>query len=267
MSCSNNLKQLIIAAHHYHDANREFPPAAMRMSKSTDHSIGLHVLLLPYLEEGNIASRIGREINVSKIEELLKTVDITVYWCPSRPRSQQEDYTDASHFTSTYAGVMGSNRPGRTWVLESSHCGNVAIDGVFLPYKSISTRSMTDGTTHTLALGERTYQLRSHFRGAFFLGNSNFVVGEAANKPTKVCVDHAKNMTYGIARPEDAGHYVLAQSAPAGAPKSVLFNDLYYGSEHPSGCHFAFVGGSIDFFSNDMDLTLLKDLSTRNGGE
>lgn len=267
MSCSNNLKQIMLGVHNYSAARKMFPSAAERNTTADSHSIGLHVAIMPYLEQTAITNAIGKNKNVSNIDSVLRNTNIPMFWCPSRPQEDPDEYvTEVGYYASTYYGNMGAGFPDSRWLLEAAHCGNVAMDGVFIPYISIDPKDVTDGLSNTFALGERTYQIRSFFSGAWFLGNANFVVGKA-NDPSKVCVDSSKSMRWGIGTPESLGYYVSSNLVPPGANKNILFNDLFWGSEHPGGCHFAYADGSVHFVSDSTSLSLLRNMATRNGAE
>src|SRR5262249_20620202 len=60
LKCGNNLKQLALATHHYHDARGRFPPGLVPVDRSGGHFAGgttLWVELLPYLEQANLHQR------------------------------------------------------------------------------------------------------------------------------------------------------------------------------------------------------------------
>ena len=62
MSCTNNLRQLAIAAHHFHDSHGKFPPGVRLPVLVRDRPTGgtnLWVELLPYLEQDNLYKRVG----------------------------------------------------------------------------------------------------------------------------------------------------------------------------------------------------------------
>ncbi|MBX3435134.1 MAG: DUF1559 domain-containing protein [Pirellulales bacterium] len=268
MACSNNLRQMMLGVLNYESSRRELPPAAQRLAVADARSIGLHVAIMPYLEQTAITSAIGNEQDVSKIDLALRNLNLPIYWCPSRPQVEPEEYVnDVGYYASTYYGSTGPGCvPDGRWALETSHCGHVSLDGVFVPFLAVKLREISDGTTNTLAMGERTYQIRSYFSGAFFVGNTNFVVGKASD-PSKVCVDSSKSMRWGIGTPERTGYYVRSSDVPPGARKDILFNDLFWGSEHPGGAHFAYADGSAHFISDSTALNLLRNQASRAGGE
>lgn len=268
MSCTNNLKNFILAAHNYHTAHNEFCSSA-ELAGNNDSSIGMHITLLPYLEEGAMHDSVDRSLDQTQnrslkeatLAEGLAQSQIPAYWCPSRDSSEKEDWTGQGVGMMTYYGVMGGKRNGNFYDLEDSHCGDVFHDGVFYPYEKVAIKDITDGTSQTLAIGERTYSLRAFFAGAFYTGTEPYLPGG------KVCSNSAKNMWHGITTPEEAGYYVQSQTAPDGVLKKVTYNDLFWGSEHPGGAHFAYADGSVHFLTDDTSLPILRNLASRNGGE
>lgn len=269
MSCSNNLKNFILAAHNFHTAHNEFCASAELPGIQGKSSIGMHITLLPYLEEGAMFESVdnaldktpNRVLQEAQLAEGLAQSQISAYWCPSRDSAEKEDWTSQGVGMMTYFGVMGGKRNGNFYDLEDGHCGDVFHDGVFYPFEHVAIKDITDGTSQTLAIGERTYNLRGFFAGAFYTGSEPYLSGG------KVCSYSAKNMRHGITTPESAGYYVQAQDYPAGAPRIIAFNDLFWGSEHPGGTHFAYADGSVHFLTDDTSLPILRNLASRNGGE
>lgn len=265
MSCVNNLKNMMLAAHNYNEAHGQLPAGSLPLDDDETGSRGLHFELLDYIEQGVLKDAASTEAPAA---ELFATF-VDLYWCPSHPAIETEDYTLDGYPTTTYYGVMGAGRHGNIWwvsgeegkPLEQGHCGHVYKDGMFYPYEHVKLKSVTDGTSHTLAIGERIYQLRSFFHGASISGAANY------RDATKICCQPAKNMRWGITTPERAGYYSAAQTYPPGAVRNVLFNDLFWGSDHPGGVQFAFADGSVHALDKATSLIVLQNLATRNGGE
>jgi len=279
-SCANNIRQLMLAALNYHDSKKEFPASAFEVEgpggQTAEHvALSWQIQVLPFVEEANMSDRIGSAVKLGDLataELALQESEIGMYWCPSTGRADEENFTQQEFSTTTYFGVTGSevidsqgnsiplveNKEYRN--LEDGHCGDLFINGVLVPYAPISLRQVTDGTSKTFVFGERIYELRSFFTGAFFVGRSS----DAA---TKVCSHASKNMRWGITTQEDVGYYVFDSFAPSGAPKSIRFNDLFFGSNHTSGSYFANADGSARFFGDDTELRILQAFSTRNGSE
>src|SRR6266478_9214111 len=86
MKCTNNLKQIGLAMHSYHDANMMFPPGGT----STNYSPGIgtgyscHVFLLPYLEQGNVYTGLVLSRPESDpANDVAEASKIGVFLCPS----------------------------------------------------------------------------------------------------------------------------------------------------------------------------------------
>ena len=69
MKCGNNLKQIAIGLHAYHDANHSFPPGDNRSV-----GMGYHVYILPYIEQDNLYKQFVFTSTVSKRHPLVDPV-------------------------------------------------------------------------------------------------------------------------------------------------------------------------------------------------
>ena len=152
--------------------------------------------------------------------------------------------------------MTGAGRNGNVKDLEDGHCGDYYTDGMFYPHSKVRTSSVTDGLSSTLAVGERVYELRSWGKGAYF---------DSGSPDNKVCSFATKNVFYPVnTGPEDVGYYI---TDPDHSPKTVLFNDLMFGSRHPGGANFLLGDGSVRFLTEEMEFEVFQDAATRNGEE
>lgn len=279
-SCGNKMRQLMLAALNYHDTMGEFPASAFPVEgpggEGTDqHSLSWQIQILPYIEQANMSDQIGQAVRIGDLsgaELALQESQLDLYWCPSAVREDEENFTAQNFATTTYFGVAGAevlDLQGNSTPLEDkkdyrnledAHCGDLFVNGVLIPYDPVRIRQVTDGTSNTFGFGERVYDLRSFFTGAFFVGRSS-------ENATKLCSHASKNMRWGITTPEGVGYYVFDNRAPSGAAKIIRFNDLFFGSNHTGGCYFAYSDGSASFLAEDTELRVLQALSTRNGSE
>ena len=168
------------------------------------------------------------------------------------------DQTDGELLISTYWGIGGVPRDGETIGKADFFCGLAATNGTFFPDSKVRIAEIEDGTSNTIAIGERTYTFRAWMTGATWSGNSKKAIcGEASN-----------NLVYPInANHEQFGYYVGDNLRPDGTLADLPLNDLFFGSFHPGGANFALTDGSVQFLSEDIDLTVLKGMSTINGQE
>ena len=260
-SCTNNLKQLGLAIQMYHDANGRFPPGANLHALEDKESIGWRVLVLPYLEEGNLYDQIQPTPDGGSFDQRPRQDFVNVLICPS---AERQDDNPALPKVSNYAGVAGPGRDNRRIdVINDFFCGDVSTDGIFFVRSRTKIAWIEDGTSHTLAIGERTY----HFSEDWMFGARRF--GDLPTETTadgEIYMGAAKNVTYEI----NARRYYIGDSnAPPDAnPDDLIkFNDLFFGSNHPSLAQFCLADGSVRPLYETIDFTVFGDLSTIAGGE
>jgi len=255
VQCANNLKQLGLALHIYHELLGAFPPGTAWEIDAMNARMGLHVFLLPYLEQENLYSQLERERPVYEgLNREFGETTLEVFVCPSDGKQPVDPFPPGGYqwHTTNYVGVMGPGRDGKLVDLEDSHCGDYSLDGMFYPYSGTRVADVLDGTSNTLAIGERTYQLRAWIKGGYYISSFK----------EYVCVYAAKNVRWPLNSDPDVLCY---WDCPE--PWPCLFNDLYFGSRHPGGAQFTFVDGSVHFIMETIDFQVYQDLATIAGGE
>jgi prepilin-type processing-associated H-X9-DG protein len=239
LQCQNNLKQMGLALHNYHDSNQCLPPgyvAALPYSDgATDTTPGWawSALLLPYIEQGPLYNSIRFNLpvqhaqNAAPVQTLVK-----VYLCPS-------DLTPQSAFTvpdafgklvalaapSSYAACVGGD--------ESDAAGPTGF-GVF--YRNSRTRltDITDGTSNTILVGEKSW------------GNANGVWAGAINNG--VMLRGKQNPCPGSgAAFYPAAALVLAHSHLNNALTDTDGGLDDFSSRHTNGSNFLYGDGSVHF--------------------
>ena len=247
--CSYNLRQLGLAIHAYHSTHNQFPPGSTLAPRADAASESWHVYCLSHLEEQEIADLILKHRDPI-------APHLSIFLCPSDPALVGGNQL---HFTN-YAGSAGAGRDvGHIIDLEDKFCGDVYTDGVFYPLSKTAAKNITDGMSHTLAIGERTYMKQIHIwaHGAFWIGSAD----------QRLCLIASKNVRWPINSPvSTSGYYVFDRDAPV-AERTMRMNDLYFGSRHPGGAWFTFADGSVHFVSEDIAFSVYQDLATRDGGE
>ncbi len=180
-SCKNNLKQLGVALHNYHDTHNVFPPAFAR-SIQPDGSApsggwGWGVMLLPFIEQPGLYDALRpntepfHEIVAAdtpgEAQRILLQTPINTYRCPSdtgAPINNQR----ANYGTSNYIGIWGAH------VDAGLHTG--AGNGCMFFNSRIGFRDILDGTSNVLVLGERAFvnnPPRMPWRGGIYAGVNN----------------------------------------------------------------------------------------------
>ena len=253
--CRNHLKQQMLSALHYEEQQGALPAGARVHQEEYAKSISWRVLVLPYLEQQALLDQLDPTpeggLNNPSGHELIPDT----FLCPSASPDLPADGRLPAHFEA----VSGAGHSAELrWDLDDSFCGDVFVDGTFYPDSQVRLGQITDGTSHTLALGERTYLLHDWMLGATWVDSPQ----------DWLCVYSSKNVRYPInAKHSQFGYSLSDPYAPEGAPRTILGNDLFFGSEHPGGAHFVMVDGSVHFFAESLDFVLFEDLASRNGGE
>jgi len=257
-SCQSNLKQVGLGLQNYHSQYEVLPPGMRMHAMKNRPSTPWRVLVLPFVEEQALFDQIApieaasHSLYGGMSDLSPRQISLPLLGCPSAEPTEGTD--QVSH----YAGVAGTPGEGESWDLEDVHAGDVQRNGVLYPESRVRLDHINDGTSHTIAVGERTYLFRHWLIGATWKGDPL----------ERVSMGSAKNVVYPInANHTQFGYYVSDRQAPAGAERTMLLNELPFGSHHPGGAQFALADGSVQFLSEDIDITLFYSMSTRDGGE
>ena len=258
--CKNNLKQIGVAMHSYHASRGCFPPGLLLHAQQVRPSASWRALVLPMMEDAALYEQIGviedpSDKNYGGVTSRLPgTYELPMFLCPSadKPAGQFKE----SH----YAGVSGSVGAEDKWDLEDTICGDVQRNGMLFPGSRVRMAHITDGGSNTLMVGERLYIFRDWLVGGDWRGTSG--------NYTQVCMGSSKNMVYPVNADHDKyGYSVQDATAPSGATRSMLLNDLEFASHHPGGAQFLYADGSVQWVDEDATLPVLYALASRNGGE
>lgn len=269
--CKNNLKQIGIAIHSYHDRNRILPPGYVSIydkfrRKEVGPGWGWGTRILPDLEQQPIYDRVIFEeaMHLPKFETI-RTTQLDVFFCPSddMPKvwtakngsvwmqdgvifSAEEPICDVAG--SNYVGVFGIGEPG------------VDGDGVFYRDSDVSFRKISDGLTHTMFVGERSIRLNAG------RGHATWV-GAAPGAQLWSCAPDPFDPDLGHCRREDGSGMILGHTGEGFGPGDPTGDVNQFLSQHGRGAFFLFGDGHVQFLRGTMDYQVYKALSTRSGGE
>jgi prepilin-type N-terminal cleavage/methylation domain-containing protein/prepilin-type processing-associated H-X9-DG protein len=256
--CINNLKQLGLALHNYEGVHRTFPPGYVsnhdREGNDTGPGWGWSGMLLPLFEQAPLFNSINFNVGIEEPVNLtsrLPTVGIFVcpsdphppaYWAVNRDVSTGAPRRDICQIASSnYVAMYGNGEPGPDG------------DGCFFRNSRVGLRDITDGTSHTIALGERSHRLGE----ATWVGS----VTGAIMFPTD-------NDDVGRYRTETSSGMILGHVGEGngpGDPKSDV--NTFYSLHSGGGVNFLFGDGHVQFLKATMDYRLYTAIATRAGGE
>lgn len=253
--CLNKLKQIGLALHEYEDSFGSFPTGAQIHELEGSESYSWRVLLLPFLEMESLYQQMNPLPDGSMAPSVpggeRRLVD--AYICPSaEPQDPRPDRAKRSH----YYAVAGGNTDDRI-DLDDVVYGDAETSGIFYPDSHTRIREITDGTSNTLAVGERIYLFNDWVAGL-----------NATIDPPEMACWAMKNVRYPInANHFQFGFYVADFSSPSGSSRTMVLNDLPFASEHPGGAHFCYADGSGHFLSETLDMTVYQAMATKAGEE
>jgi len=269
--CSNNLKQVALALHNYHDTHGALPYGSDYQHGNTTTWA---LLLLPQLEKQNHYDAFDRSLSLSHRDNKIPVeTAVETFLCPSDPQSQEpilpfrgdspQTNPRASAMLS-YTGSVGPTQPNacpfcpsnraspNNWCCQGCNFGSRGgpcgvEDGSFVGMfgrwtKAISFAEVTDGLSNTIMCGE-TLPAHAIWNGVFVV---NFPVSY---------------MTVPINVMEDDGGIHGGQALQLWA-LSAGFKSL-----HPSIAQFSMGDGSVQVLNEDMDHYVYSTLGTRAGAE
>jgi len=149
-ACRNNLKQIALAMHNYHDTFNTLPPGwiAKNTEPETGPCYGWGTFILPFIEEARLYNQINFNVppDITSSERLQKRIEI--YRCPDDTSEDTNPVRD-EYGTSTYSCNYGDIAlPGS---VETPKKAN----GVFHWNSKVGFRDIPDGTSNTFLVGEK----------------------------------------------------------------------------------------------------------------
>ena len=262
LQCCNNLKQLGLALHNYHETATSFPAASQ--VNIPEHCAGtvncrgtsLYVTLLPFIEQLGLEGKYDH--NMSWMEWTvayyeLSNTRLAVYQCPSDDRSQE--YPNSR----VYFGVCGGKPPSAA----SNWLGEVYIDGLFVMNRWRRIADIRDGTAQTFAIGESVHPAKWGLGPGY--GDENvggpvsWWLGGECSKPdcSPSRMFHGR-LVRGTKYPINSSLLPMADNEE---------NESPFGSFHSGGTHFVFADGHVAFVNDSIDLNVYQALGSIDGGE
>ncbi len=261
IKCSNNLKQIGLAMHNYHDTHLAFPAGARVLN-----NLPWNVFILPQIEQQALYNQFdqgtgafnGGANQEGPNKNIHATVRLNAYLCPSsvvnvfatHPSSALLD--GRRTFAKHYFGVMGPKISGTTtgtYQFDPAPAGQggFALQGILGRDSRVRMANVTDGTSNTLLVGEISNpggDGGSWVRGIAF--------GTTQSAATGMC--SSKNINFGI--------NVLLTPLSANQ-----FNDISFASYHTRGAQFTLADGSVRYLSENINSAAYKAAASQDGGE
>lgn len=255
-NCQNNLKQMGLAIHNYHDTYGEIPYSRL------DACWTWATLILPYIEEKALFEQ-WRQTQTNNNDYYnapasVRTKAVKIYFCPSR-RSASSSDTVSTKGDEIQTNPTGPNTPGalgdyaactgdpsgyidyiqNMLTLAGTPAGSLPANGAFIYLGGkLGFKNISDGLSQTLFIGEK----------------------------------HIPNSKFGITPDTsifNGDHGAAARKAGVGAvlAKGPTDTGSNFGSYHPGVCQFVMGDGSVKALNNSIDATNLGRLANREDGQ
>jgi prepilin-type N-terminal cleavage/methylation domain-containing protein len=257
--CTNNLKQIGLALHNYHDKRKVLPPGSFWGGLVNPYRGSILVHILPEMEQQPLYDQIDFTTLVDSQSingKPLSQISITGYVCPSNP--------DGGFRNGTAVHSYAANQ-GPTQQIDNANCScseSAAWNAYGLsPYgnaqnfagpfsrlaKSTRFADITDGLSNTIFFGEVLSQCSSHVRSGWVgSNNANGLAGTLIPINYNSCDDANAN----------------------GCQRSCNWNtELGFKSKHPGGALFLLGDGSVRFIPQTVDHWTYNYLGSRNDGK
>jgi prepilin-type N-terminal cleavage/methylation domain-containing protein/prepilin-type processing-associated H-X9-DG protein len=298
MKCSNNLHQLVLAAHNYESTHSSFPPASGPVPVTGTSRPSLQALLLPYLEQGNKYSQFDftQDVNTAAVNNAARSTDVPVYICPSEISQSQFSLNGVLYGRSNYYGNQGATADslGASTSNFNGSSKDHLVGGIFTSQftseitansnraRTIRVADVLDGTSNTAMFSE--------IRRGNMAGNTSsgpavdpqdvrqvgvVLTGAAALSPPGACNGSTTALRYaGLQYYRHLGF--LSRYTHTQVPNytggdcvdgSLDRTHLQARSYHSGGVNVALADGSVRFITNNIALATWRALGTRGGGE
>jgi len=281
MKCGNNLKQIGLGLHSYHDSLQRFPYGHLGAGVQAGN---WRVEIFPYLEQGNVYNQLvaynpnmtvgpSKAVDVYNSTTMRNTI-LQVWKCPSsalpetQPASWTTWWTNYSHQVPGYQGIMGAypDPTGAATYSASNYGGWWCNNGMLLWNATTKFADCTDGTSNTIIVAEQSGKAL----------NCSYANGDARNgyyTPWGGCTNGATNGVTGCGTGGCGdlwgmgltcnAYAINSMTCPAGAGFSWGGNTIL-NSFHTGGVNVLMTDGSVRFLSNSVDFNVVQRAMSRN---
>jgi len=257
--CKNNLHNIGLALHNYHDTFRTFPCGWISVDPATHlpsahegiTGVGWASMILPNIDQAPLYNIFNANLAIEDpANDQFRLTFLPVFSCPSDPQPQRWPIEEEANpgtvicelSTANYIAAFGTveldgceNPPGTAPVAANGQCIG---DGAFYHNSKIQIRDFTDGTSSTFVVGERVTRPALGWHSTWV---GRVAEGEEAFQRVLGSLDHVPN--------DPVAH----------------FDD--FSSQHEGGSQFLLGDGHVRFISENIDKGVYQSLGTIRGGE
>jgi prepilin-type N-terminal cleavage/methylation domain-containing protein len=280
--CFNNLKQIGIAMHAYHDAYKKLPTGSLNISVTSGYNgVNWRLLILPFIEQETVFNRLGFTPTeyfgaggsgggvpgYNGRNAVLKEFVVPGYLCPSSPLSLFDTAPGGNvdkGLNIHYVGNQGAAQPvpgpdPAAGTRDCSH-GMSCNNGMLGVNETFKLADALDGTSNTFLVEEQSGLVNkvnrtSNYYGGWFGARNQGCVS------CSTCSDLWQTGTTCIR------FGLNSNIVQVGATDTSYRNNTILNSNHPGGVNAVLADGAVRFLPNTIDFVHLKRLACRYDGE
>jgi len=271
--CQNNLKQLGLATHNYHDANGYLPTNGANWGDlgtapagASNRSWAVH--LLPYLEQGSA-------INLNNMLQI-RALQMKPMLCPARPvRIAVDPGTNTQLVMGDYGALMNgwdvgwSTTANQRCVILRSVTGSSATSTTARPNPQINLTAIADGTTNTVLYGDKKIPVGYSQEFDSPSWNGNYAPAPAPAVLTGYAWWDIPGWASGWEWVSmKSTEFPPLSDLEAGYPASWGAGPYIqvFGGRHPGGCNVVMCDGSVQFIKFGISTAVWRALGARDDG-
>jgi len=272
IQCVNNLKQIGIGLHNYHDSMLSFPPA--RTSKT---GLSTHAHILPYMELQNEYFTV--DLNAmwnAPTNVTASRLQFKVFQCPSDPQQFTPGGWGGNNYRANQgSGILFGNPPTDP---SDGNFGMPWPNGPFFLDSGVRFGDILDGTSNTAAFSEHG---KGDYNNGMATKNDTFwpkTYPKTADEADRMCEnlnwrdlqfqrvsDVGAPWLYGYHSTTIYQHVSLPNKRSCMFPPGRISTTAK--SEHVNGVNVLMCDGSVHFMTNNTDLYVWRSIGSRDGNE
>ena len=269
-TCKNGLKQIGLALHNYHETHRSYPPGYIARgvttindsTTETGSGFAWGVMLLPFLDQAPLYNHLDLNLDCTVAHNIGHANEaLTIFRCPSDTHQGVFSVTAGANTyelsSSNYVGIYGYGSL-------TSAPGDPDDKGILYRNSNVKMRDITDGTSNTIVVGERSHQHQ-------FVGSTSTIAADSTWYAAIPGADRPAGMMMMAMAMEGPASLILGHVGQGGMmamhhPPNTTNHIANFSSKHEGGAHFLLGDGAVRFLSENIHYNTFRYLGTIQDG-
>jgi prepilin-type N-terminal cleavage/methylation domain-containing protein len=281
-TCKNNMKQIVLALHNYHDVHSTFPQGQTKDRNQWCCGGNWRVMILPMMDQSNAYNKVrfGTDTSFAANRygyrggaEVFRGLVVPTFLCPSSPLDPLDGSVGNNQqkgMVHHYVGISGVTGIGQGTERATDYGSRVRPNGILGINRHSKFRDVTDGTSNTVIVAEQSAKVNvdgveRNYTSNYYGGWSGYAGRQATDNASRphwgagtTCVRYPINF--------GAGGRRISRGSIPGADRSWDFNTIVK-SYHTGGIHVGMADGGVRFVGENVNTNTLRRLASMNDGQ